>query len=76
MSDNFHSTLIGPSLPGHINLVSGLTYGVVPENIEGEASNGTLIGGLDSLFDDCSNGTNISMKGKNIGDLLNEQEIT
>ena len=76
MSDNFHSTLIGPSLPGHINLISGQTHGVVPENIEGEASNGTLIGDLDSLFDDCSNGTKISMKGKNIGDLLNEKEIT
>jgi phospholipase C len=23
MSDNFYSTIIGPSLPGHINLVSG-----------------------------------------------------
>ena len=76
MSDNFHSTLIGPSLPGHINLISGQTHGVVPENIEGEASNGTLIGDLDSLFDDCSNGTKISMKGKNIGDLLNEKEIS
>jgi phospholipase C len=76
MSDNFHSTLIGPSLPGHINLVSGQTHGVVPENIEGKASNGTLIGDLDSLFDDCSNGTKMSMKGKNIGDLLNEREIT
>ncbi len=76
MSDNFHSTLIGPSLPGHINLISGQTHGVVPENIEGETSSGTLIGDLDSLFDDCSNGTKISMKGKNIGDLLNEKEIT
>jgi phospholipase C len=75
MSDNFHSTIIGPSLPGHINLISGQTHGVTPENIEGETSNGTLIGDLDSLFDDCSNGTKISMKGKNIGDLLNEKEI-
>jgi phospholipase C len=75
MSDNFYSSIIGPSLPGHINLVSGQTHGVIPENIEGEASNGTLIGDLDSLFDDCSNETKIIMEGKNIGDLLNENEI-
>jgi phospholipase C len=75
MSDNFYSTIIGPSLPGHINLVSGQTHGVTPENIEGEASNGTLIGDLDSLFDVCSNETKIIMEGKNIGDLLNENEI-
>jgi phospholipase C len=75
MSDNFFSTIIGPSLPGHINLVSGQTHGVTPENIEGEASNGTLIGDLDSLFDDCSNGTKIIMQGKNIGDLLKEKHV-
>jgi phospholipase C len=34
MSDSFHSTLIGPSLPGHINLVSGQTHDVIPENVE------------------------------------------
>jgi phospholipase C len=75
MSDNFYSSIIGPSLPGHINLVSGQTHGIIPENIEGEASNGTLIGDLDSLFDDCSNKTKIIMEGKNIGDLLNEKDI-
>jgi phospholipase C len=76
MSDNFFSTIIGPSLPGHINLVSGQTHGVIPESIDGETSNGTLIGDLDSLFDDCSNGTKIIMKGKNVGDLLEEKHVT
>jgi phospholipase C len=75
MSDNFYSTIIGPSLPGHINLISGQTHGVSPENIEKEVTKGTLIGDLDSLFDDCSNKTKITMKGKNIGNLLNENEI-
>jgi len=78
MSDNFYSTIIGPSLPGHqdtstLYLVSQ-THGVTSENI-GEASNGTLIGDLDSLFDDCSNKIKIIMEGKNMGDLLNENEI-
>jgi phospholipase C len=75
MSDNFYSTVIGPSLPGHFNLISGQTHGVTPENIEKEVSKGTLIGDLDSLFDDCSNKTKITMEGKNIGNLLNENEI-
>ena len=76
INDNFHSTITGPSLPGHINLISGQTHGVIPANIENEVSNGTLIGDLDTLFDDCSSGTKIYMAGKNIGDLLNNKEIT
>jgi phospholipase C len=75
MSDNFHSTITGPSLPGHINLISGQTHGVIPENIEGEVSQGTLIGDSDALFDDCSEGQKIYLTGKNVGDLLNEKEI-
>ncbi len=47
-----------------------------PDNIEGEVSQGTLIGDPDTLFDDCSEGTKIFFNGKNIGDLLNEKEIT
>lgn len=76
INDNFHSTITSPSLPGHINLISGQTYGAIPANIENEVSNGTLIGDIDTLFDDCSNGTKIYMTGKNIGDLLNNKEIT
>jgi len=76
INDNFHSTITGPSLPGHINLISGQTHGTIPPNIENEVSNGTLIGDDDTLFDDCSNGTKLYMTGKNIGDLLNNKEIT
>ena len=66
INDNFHSTITGPSLPGHINLISGQTHGAIPPNIENEVSNGTLIGDDDTLFDDCSNGTKLYMTGKNI----------
>lgn len=76
ISDNFHSTITGPSLPGHINLISGQTHGVIPTNIKNEVANGTLIGDYDALFDDCSTGTTIYMTGKNIGDLLNDKKIT
>ncbi len=76
INDNFHSTITGPSLPGHINLISGQTHGAKPSNIENGVANGTLIGDNDTFFDDCSNGTKIYMTGKNIGDLLNNKEIT
>jgi phospholipase C len=39
INDNFHSTITGPSLPRHINLISGQTHGVIPANIENEVSN-------------------------------------
>ena len=76
MSDSFHSTIAGPSLPGHINLISGQTHGVIPENLEDSTSHGTLIGDPDALFDACSTGDKVYMTGKNIGDLLNKKEIT
>jgi phospholipase C len=76
MSDNFHSTIFGPSLPGHIHLISGQTHGAIPENIPDMVSNGTLIGDIDSTFDDCSEGQTISFTGENIGNLLNENGVT
>jgi phospholipase C len=76
MSDNFHSSNIGPSLPGHINLIAGQTHGAMPLNIPKNVANGTLIGDTDSVYDDCSRGKTISMTGKNIGDFMNEKGIT
>src|ERR1043166_2809429 len=76
MSDNFHSSNIGPSLPGHINLIAGKTYGAMPLNIPKNVANGTLIGDIDSVYDDCSRGKTISMAGQNIGDFMNEKGIT
>ena len=77
MSDNFYSTNFGSSLAGHINLISGQTHGVVPEDIEGYVSNGTVIGDLDDArFDDCSVSQTISLTGKNVGNLLNEKGVT
>jgi phospholipase C len=76
MSDNFYSSNIDPSLPGHLNLISGQTHGATPINILGNVANGTVIGDIDTAYDDCSTGTKISMAGKNIGDLMNEKSIT
>ena len=54
MSDNFYSSNIGPSLPGHINIIAGQTHGAMPLNIPETVANGTLIGDIDSVYDDCS----------------------
>ena len=90
MSDNFHSSSIDPSLPGAINLVTGQTHGATPRNISlnitydnhhltyHQVANGTSIGDIDSIYDDCSAAQykTISMTGKNIGNLMNEKGIT
>jgi phospholipase C len=75
MSDNFYSSNIDPSLPGHLNIISGQTHGAMPTNMSGNVANGTVIGDIPSVYDDCSVGTKISMTGKNIGDLMNEKGI-
>ena len=77
MSDNFHSSNIDPSLPGAINLISGQTHGATPLNISKIVANGTSIGDIDSIYDDCStHNKTISMTGKNIGNSMNEKGIT
>lgn len=40
MSDNFYSSNIDLSLPGHLNLISGQTHGATPTNISGDVANG------------------------------------
>src|SRR5690242_11205624 len=80
MSDNFYGSTFGPSVPGHINLISGQTHGALPANAKG-VINGTVIVNPDPIRDDCSpsflppSGM-ISMLGKNIGNLLNNKNIT
>ncbi|MFZ0223622.1 MAG: alkaline phosphatase family protein [Candidatus Nitrosopolaris sp.] len=53
MSDNYFGSTFGPSVPGHLNLISGQTHGAIPSNIKGVV-NGTVIGNPDPLSDDCS----------------------
>lgn len=76
LSDNSYGTTFGPSTPGALNLVSGQTHGVTPANIPKVVSNGTIISDTDPTYDDCSVGTTASLSGKNVGDLLNAQNIT
>ena len=76
MSDNSFNTVFGPSTPGALNLISGQTHGALPINISDNVVNGTVIGDPDPLYDNCGNSLEISMTGKNIGDLLNQKGIT
>ena len=78
MSDNFYSTTFGPSLLGHLNLISGQTHGANVTNDGDRIVNGTVIGNKDPAFDYCSDTqhSKIAMKGKNIGDLMNAGGIS
>jgi len=83
MSDNSFGTTFGPSTPGAVNLISGQTHGatVTAGSAAGNVSAGSVIGDPrpDPSLDDCTLApprTYIKMTGKNIGDLLNAQNVT
>ncbi len=91
MSDNSFGTNYGPSTPGAINVVSGMTGGAdvstdVGTVAAGDAVTTTLngvtataiIGDPDPAFDDCSGKEKIGMlsTNKNIGDLLSAKGIS
>jgi phospholipase C len=91
LSDNSFSSQFGPSSPGAVNLISGQTNGAVGHapsngsstntinNIVADGQGGfTMFGDSDPFGDACSSTTaaTTSLTGKNIGDLLNAQNIT
>jgi phospholipase C len=84
MSDNSYGTTFGPSTPGVLNLIAGQTHGaaVTAGNASGNVgAGGSVIGDPrpDPSLDDCTLApprTYISMSGKNVGDLLNAQNVT
>src|SRR5262249_55224568 len=84
MSDNSYDTTFGPSTPGLMNLVSGQTNGATQTlngtGNETDGGNGTLtvIGDPDPIGDVCSASTRnqVTMGGKNIGDLLSAAGVT
>jgi len=79
MSDNSYGTTYGPSAPGAINLVAGNTSGVSADNgknLTGEVENKTIIGDPQPLGDDCSTRDAVRLSGPNVGDLLNQHDIT
>ena len=85
MSDNSYNSQFGPSTPGAVNLISGQTNGI-NATLNGPSSNAiadgqggmTMIGDADPISDTCSGATKfqLSLSGKNVGDLLNAQGLT
>ena len=91
MSDDNYDTTYGPSTPGAINLVSGQTYGgevvnsttgatVLDSAVVASPNStnlGTDIADMDPYYDDCSKvGDRLEMTGQNVGDLLNQKNVT
>ena len=88
LNDHSFGSTFGPSTPGAINLVSGQTNGVVTpdpsiapniaSDIVADGQGGiTLISDADPTGDKCSStSANVSLSGKNIGDLLNAANVT
>jgi phospholipase C len=85
MSDNFFGTEFGTTVMGHLNLLSGQTHVNVtgnpanePSPVTGFIQNGSVIANVSSALEDCpSKGeATVTMTSKNVGDLLNAQNVT
>ncbi|RKP46424.1 phospholipase C [Trinickia fusca] len=89
MSDNAYTSTYGPSTPGALEVISGQTNGmqVVKSSTQPSVAGSyyvndgqgglTMINDVDPGYDVCSSTTDQAMMtGKNIGDLLNAQNIT
>jgi Phospholipase C len=91
LNDNSFGTVYGPSTPGALNLVSGQTHGsvaytanstaggqTIPGNvISGSVnSNGSTYGDPDPYYDKASKGKTVALTGKNVGNMLNDKNIT
>jgi hypothetical protein len=90
ISDNHFSTNYGPTVPGHANVISGNTHGVIihdPANPAHPNTAGFYVNPADGsvtltdanlpgYLDDCGKGRTFEFTGKNVGDLLNEKKVT
>ncbi len=86
MNDNAYTDTYGPSTPGALNVISGQTNGAVA--VTGNSNTQIIPDGQDGLsvigdagpaYDPCSTpaySTQVTMTGKNIGNLLNDAGIT
>jgi phospholipase C len=80
MSDNFFNTSYGPSTPGAINLIRASTTGVQHDDVPGAVYKGVIYADPDPALDGCSQSTGsrpaVTLKGSNVGDLLNAKGVT
>lgn len=84
LNDNFFGTNFGPSTPGAINVISGMTGGADPNanlnaTTDGDVVNNVVIGDSDPYYDDCSSTTErvgLLATNQNIGTLLSAKGIS
>ena len=83
IDDNYFDTNFGPSTPGAINVVSGMTSNTDPSTdvgatAGGDVTAGSVMGDPDPYYDDCHGSEYVGMSStnKNIGDLLNSKGIS
>jgi phospholipase C len=83
LNDNFYGTNFGPSTPGALNVVSGMTGGADPSanvgaTAAGDVVDGSVIGDPDPFYDDCSGSERVGMlsTNKNVGNLLSAKGVT
>jgi phospholipase C len=81
LNDNSFGTTFGPSTPGAINVISGMTGNADPAkeiNTGAHVVNNSVIGDSDPYYDDCASSEKVGMSSanKNIGDLLSAKGIT
>jgi phospholipase C len=74
MSDNSFETNFGPSTVGALNLVSGQTHGASGPSTEVTA--GSVTGDPQPSGDVCTSRDNVTMSGRNIGNLLNDKRVS
>jgi phospholipase C len=89
MSDNYFDTEFGPSTVGALDVTSGDTGGVTVDHVNKTAltptkgyvapdGNGgySVIGDVQPYWDDCSTSSSLALTGENIGDLLNNKDLS
>jgi phospholipase C len=85
MSDNSFDTNFGPSTPGAINVISGMTGGVDPAAVNAnttpdEVTANSVVGDPDPFYDDCNAPrfgiAGMLAKNQNIGNLLSAKGVT
>jgi|SRR5208337_1747406 len=83
LNDNFFGTNFGPSTPGALNVISGMTGNADPSVsaiaiADGDVVANSVIGDPDPFYDDCSGNERAGMlsTNQNIGTLLSAKGIT
>jgi phospholipase C len=83
LNDNSFGTNYGPSTPGALNVISGMTGGADPNadagaSTAGDVVNNAVIGDPDPFYDDCSGSEKIGMlaSNKNIGNRLSDKGVS